>query len=45
MLSLEFLQKIFLQNYPNIDFCSGIALQAIGIPKGMFTVMFARSST
>lgn len=27
--------------YPNIDFYSGIALRAIGIPKNMFTVMFA----
>ncbi|WP_185866101.1 citrate synthase [Blattabacterium cuenoti] len=27
--------------YPNIDFYSGIIYQAIGIPKDMFTVMFA----
>ena len=27
--------------YPNIDFYSGIALRAIGIPTNMFTVMFA----
>lgn len=27
--------------YPNIDFYSGIALRAIGIPKNMFPVMFA----
>ncbi|WP_341654556.1 citrate synthase [Blattabacterium cuenoti] len=27
--------------YPNIDFYSGIIYQAIGIPKEMFTVMFA----
>ncbi len=27
--------------YPNIDFYSGIVYQAIGIPKNMFTVMFA----
>lgn len=27
--------------YPNIDFYSGIALRSIGIPKNMFTVMFA----
>ncbi|WP_185851073.1 citrate synthase [Blattabacterium cuenoti] len=27
--------------YPNIDFYSGIIYQAIGIPKNMFTVMFA----
>jgi citrate synthase len=27
--------------YPNVDFYSGIVLQAIGIPTNMFTVMFA----
>jgi citrate synthase len=27
--------------YPNVDFYSGIALRAIGIPTSMFTVMFA----
>jgi len=27
--------------YPNVDFYSGIILQAIGIPVNMFTVMFA----
>ncbi|WP_185860804.1 citrate synthase [Blattabacterium cuenoti] len=27
--------------YPNIDFYSGIIYQAIGLPKDMFTVMFA----
>lgn len=27
--------------YPNVDFYSGIMLQAIGIPLNMFTVMFA----
>ena len=27
--------------YPNVDFYSGILLRAIGIPKDMFTVMFA----
>ena len=27
--------------YPNVDFCSGIILRAIGIPLNMFTVMFA----
>ncbi|QIK16872.1 citrate synthase [Blattabacterium sp. DPU] len=27
--------------YPNIDFYSGIIYQSIGIPKDMFTVMFA----
>ena len=27
--------------YPNVDFYSGVILRAIGIPKEMFTVMFA----
>ena len=27
--------------YPNVDFYSGILLRVIGIPKNMFTVMFA----
>ncbi|MGO9465770.1 MAG: citrate synthase [Isosphaeraceae bacterium] len=27
--------------YPNVDFYSGILLRAMGIPNGMFTVMFA----
>jgi citrate synthase len=27
--------------YPNVDFYSGIIMRAIGIPKEMFTVMFA----
>jgi len=27
--------------YPNVDFYSGIALRAIGIPTNMFTVLFA----
>lgn len=27
--------------YPNVDFYSGIMMRAIGIPLGMFTVMFA----
>jgi len=27
--------------YPNVDFYSGIILQALGIPMSMFTVMFA----
>jgi citrate synthase len=27
--------------YPNVDFYSGIIYQAIGIPKNMFTVLFA----
>ena len=29
--------------YPNVDFYSGIILKAIGIPKNMFTVIFALS--
>jgi citrate synthase len=31
--------------YPNVDFYSGIILKAIGIPKSMFTVIFAMSRT
>lgn len=31
--------------YPNVDFYSGIVLNAIGIPKSMFTVIFALSRT
>lgn len=31
--------------YPNIDFYSGITLNAIGIPTNMFTVIFALSRT
>jgi len=27
--------------YPNVDFYSGIIMQAIGIPVDMFTVMFS----
>ena len=27
--------------YPNVDYYSGIVLNAIGIPKDMFTVIFA----
>ena len=27
--------------YPNVDFYSGIVLSAIGIPRSMFTVIFA----
>lgn len=33
------------QLYPNVDFYSGIVLNAIGIPKSMFTVIFALSRT
>ena len=31
--------------YPNVDFYSGIVLRAIGIPRSMFTVIFAISRT
>jgi len=31
--------------YPNIDFYSGIVMNAIGIPKNMFTVIFSLSRT
>ena len=31
--------------YPNVDFYSGIILQAIGIPVNMFTVIFALART
>jgi citrate synthase len=31
--------------YPNVDFYSGIILKAIGIPRSMFTVIFAMSRT
>jgi citrate synthase len=31
--------------YPNVDFYSGIILSAMGIPKSMFTVLFAVSRT
>ncbi|MFN3234032.1 MAG: citrate synthase [Gammaproteobacteria bacterium] len=31
--------------YPNVDFYSGITLNAIGIPTNMFTVIFALSRT
>ena len=31
--------------YPNVDFYSGIILQAIGIPVSMFTVIFALART
>jgi citrate synthase len=31
--------------YPNVDFYSGIILNAIGIPTNMFTVMFALART
>ncbi|MCK5818418.1 MAG: citrate synthase [Psychromonas sp.] len=31
--------------YPNVDFYSGIVLRAMGIPRSMFTVIFAISRT
>ncbi|NCA69440.1 MAG: citrate synthase [Sphingobacteriia bacterium] len=31
--------------YPNVDFYSGIIYQALGIPRNMFTVMFAVART
>jgi len=31
--------------YPNVDFYSGIVLTALGIPKSMFTVVFALART
>ncbi|MGH8495668.1 MAG: citrate synthase [Gammaproteobacteria bacterium] len=51
-LSLE-LEKIALEDeyfiarnlYPNVDFYSGIIYKALGIPKSMFTVMFAIART
>ena len=31
--------------YPNVDFYSGIVLRALGIPRNMFTVIFAVART
>jgi citrate synthase len=31
--------------YPNVDFYSGIIYRALGIPRSMFTVMFAIART
>ena len=31
--------------YPNVDFYSGVIYSAIGIPRSMFTVMFAVART
>ncbi len=47
------LEKIALEDeyfvekklYPNVDFYSGIIYKALGIPKSMFTVMFAIART
>jgi citrate synthase len=51
-LALE-LERIALEDeyfverklYPNVDFYSGIIYQALGIPRNMFTVMFALART
>ena len=51
-LAME-LEKIALKDeyfverklYPNVDFYSGIIYSAIGIPRSMFTVMFAIART
>lgn len=51
-LALE-LERIALEDeyfiekklYPNVDFYSGIVLHALGIPKNMFTAMFAMGRT
>ena len=51
-IALE-LEKIDLEDdyfvkkklYPNVDFYSGITLNAIGIPTNMFTVIFALART
>ncbi len=51
-IALE-LEKIALEDeyfiekklYPNVDFYSGITLSAMGIPKNMFTVIFALART
>ena len=51
-ISLE-LERIALEDdyfiekklYPNVDFYSGIILQAVGIPVNMFTVIFALART
>jgi citrate synthase len=39
--------EYFIQKnlYPNVDFYSGIIYRALGIPKSMFTVMFAIART
>ena len=47
-IALKLEEKVLNDNYfvernlyPNVDFYSGIIYRAIGIPKNMFTVMFA----
>jgi len=42
-LSDEYFKKRKL--FPNVDFYSGVVLRAIGIPKSMFTVLFAVGRT
>ena len=47
------LEKIALEDeyfvkrklFPNVDFYSGIMLRAMGIPRSMFTVLFAVGRT
>ena len=46
----EVLEELHIQNHPildvpNVDFYSGIILNAIGIPTSMFTVIFALART
>lgn len=52
LLGLEMEKKVLADDYfitrklyPNVDFYSGIVLEAIGIPRDMFTVIFALSRT
>ena len=44
-IALEDEYFIERQLYPNVDFYSGIILQALGIPLNMFTVIFAVART
>lgn len=44
-LALEDEYFIAKKLYPNVDFYTGIILSAIGIPKSMFTVIFALART
>ena len=39
--------EYFIQRklYPNVDFYSGVIYSALGIPRSMFTVMFAIART
>jgi citrate synthase len=46
--SLDALQDYYFVSrklYPNVDFYSGIIYSALGIPRSMFTVMFAIART